>query len=151
MSNASLGATRVEYASAALLPGAWRTNRTDSIAATATFSIAVSGFTASTVSVAGGGSVYNFTAGDDGASYSFGVRPDSLKSSSTLTVSVAAGAVATAAGGRNLAASLAVSYDASPPVPVIISNATKGITAELYIAFSVNYGEVSPPKVRAPP
>ena len=143
VSNASLGATRVEYVSAALLAGAWRTNRAESIAVTATFASAVSGFTASAVSVAGGGSVYNFTAADGGATYSFGVRPDSLVASSTLTVSVAAGAVTTADGGGNLAASLSVSYDASPPVPAIVSNATKGATAELYIAFSINYGEVT--------
>ena len=140
--DAATGVARVTYVSAASLSGTWRTNRPASIAVTATFSAAVSGFTAASIAVSGGGSVYNFTSAGDGATYYFGVSPTSTTTTSTLTVSVAAGAAVTAAGGPTLAASLSVVYDPSPPAPVIASNATKGSTSALYIAFAINYGKV---------
>ena len=141
-SNVTSGETRVDYVSAAPLTGTWRTNRPNDISMTATFSDLVTGFTSSSVSISGGGSVYNFTAASDGATYSFGVRPSSTGSAATLVISIAAGVATTSQGGSNLAASLTLYYDPTPPVPVLRSNASKGATAELYIAFALDYGEV---------
>ena len=84
----------------------------------------------------------------DGATYTFGVRPASTGSAATLAISVAAGMATTEKGGLNLAASLTLYYDPTPPVPVIRTNATKGATSELYIAFAVDYGEVRALKMR---
>ena len=101
----------------------------------------MSGFTAASIAVSGGGAVYNFTSAGDGATYSFAVRPDS-GSATTLTISVSPGVVLTSMGGPNLAASLSLFYDPAPLAPVIRTNATKLATAELYIAFAVDFGEV---------
>ena len=58
------------------------------------------------------------------------------------SISVAAGAATTSDGGSSLAATFSLSYDPTPPVPTLRSNASKGVTSEQYVQFSVDYGKV---------
>ena len=53
---------------------AWRTNRSEDYSVLATFSTAVSGFSATAISCSNGGTVTNFTANEDGSAYGFTVR-----------------------------------------------------------------------------
>ena len=139
--DAASGAARVDYVNATSLNGStWRTNRADAILFVAVFSLPVVDFSLSSVTVSGGGTVYNLTSSADGSNYTFGVRPTA--STAALVVSVAAGAVRTAGGGANTGASLNVSYDSAAPVPTILSNSTKGYTTDTAIAFLINYGKV---------
>ena len=142
------GAVSVAYVAQSGLAGTWRTNQVGSIALSATFAAPVTGFAASMVAVSGGGAVYNFSSSGDGSVYTFSVKPTDIAAATTLTVSVAAGAVTTVDTtnlGNNLAATYTLYYDPTPPVAVLTSNATKGSTTGLYVMFSIAYGKVGDP------